>query len=87
MRTRTPGRSPSRSLRLGVLKQNHFEYDQERLLDAVMMGNKALWAALQEKDRLLAGEVTDEVGIRLGELEGPSPRRTATSPRATPRSF
>jgi ATPase subunit of ABC transporter with duplicated ATPase domains len=58
------------SLRLGVLKQNHFEYDQERLLDAVMMGNKALWAALQEKDRLLAGEVTDEVGIRLGELEG-----------------
>ncbi len=59
-----------KSLRLGVLKQNHFAYDQERLLDAVMMGNKALWAALQEKDRLLAGEVTDEIGLRLGELEG-----------------
>jgi ATPase subunit of ABC transporter with duplicated ATPase domains len=58
------------SLRLGVLKQNHFEYDQERLLDAVMMGNKALWAAMQEKETLLAGEVTDEIGIRLGELEG-----------------
>ncbi len=58
------------SLRLGVLKQNHFEYDQERLLDAVMMGNKALWAAMQEKETLLAGEVTDEVGLRLGELEG-----------------
>jgi ATPase subunit of ABC transporter with duplicated ATPase domains len=58
------------SLRLGVLKQNHFEYDQERILDAVMMGNKALWAALHEKEHLLAGEVTDEVGIRLGELEG-----------------
>ena len=58
------------SLRLGVLKQNHFEYDQERILDAVMMGNKALWAAMQEKERLLAGEVTDEIGLRLGELEG-----------------
>ncbi len=58
------------NLRLGVLKQNHFEYESERILDAVMMGNKALWDAMAEKDRLLEGEVTDEVGIRLGELEG-----------------
>jgi ATPase subunit of ABC transporter with duplicated ATPase domains len=58
------------SLRLGVLKQNHFEYDEFRILDTVLMGNKALWAAMSEKETLLAGEVTDEVGIRLGELEG-----------------
>jgi ATPase subunit of ABC transporter with duplicated ATPase domains len=58
------------NLRLGVLKQNHFEYDKERILDTVLMGNKVLWEALQEKERLLAGEVTDEVGVRLGELEG-----------------
>ncbi|WP_394850383.1 ATP-binding cassette domain-containing protein [Pendulispora brunnea] len=58
------------SLRLGVLKQNHFAYDKERILDAVLMGNKALWDAMTEKDTLLAGEVTDEIGIRLGELEG-----------------
>ena len=58
------------NLRLGVLKQNHFEYDQERILDTVIMGNRALWDAMQEKERLLAGEMTDEVGIRLGELEG-----------------
>ncbi len=57
-------------LRLGVLKQNHFEYDKERIVDAVMMGNKALWEAMAEKERLYAGEITDEVGIRLGELEG-----------------
>ena len=57
-------------LRLGVLKQNHFEYDKERIIDAVMMGNKALWDAMAEKERLLAGEITDEIGIRLGELEG-----------------
>jgi ATPase subunit of ABC transporter with duplicated ATPase domains len=58
------------SMRLGVLRQNHFAYESERLLDAVMMGNEALWSAMQEKDRLLAGEVTDEIGVRLGELEG-----------------
>ena len=58
------------NLRLGVLKQNHFEYDEQRILDAVMMGNAALWAAMTEKETLLAGEVTDEVGVRLGELEG-----------------
>jgi ATPase subunit of ABC transporter with duplicated ATPase domains len=58
------------NLRLGVLKQNHFEYEQERILDAVVQGNKNLWDAMQEKEKLLAGEVTDEVGIRLGELEG-----------------
>jgi ATPase subunit of ABC transporter with duplicated ATPase domains len=58
------------NLRLGVLRQNHYEYEQERILDTVIMGNKALWDAMQEKERLLAGEVTDEVGIRLGELEG-----------------
>ena len=58
------------SMRLGVLKQNHFQYDKERILDAVLMGNKALWDAMSEKERLLAGEVTDEIGVRLAELEG-----------------
>ena len=58
------------NLRLGVLRQNHFEYEQERILDTVIMGNKTLWEAMQEKEKLLAGEVTDEIGIRLGELEG-----------------
>jgi ATPase subunit of ABC transporter with duplicated ATPase domains len=58
------------NLRLGVLRQNHFEYDEQRILDAVMMGNKALWSAMQEKDKLLLGEVTDEIGMRLAELEG-----------------
>src|SRR5579883_751074 len=57
------------NLRLGVLKQNHFEYDEQRILDTVIMGNAALWGAMQEKEKLLAGEVTDEVGMRLAELE------------------
>ena len=58
------------NLRLGVLKQNHFAYDKFRILDTVMMGNAALWSAMAEKDKLLAGEMTDEIGMRLGELEG-----------------
>ncbi len=57
-------------LRLGVLRQNHFEYDEQRIVDAVMMGNKELWSAMAEKEVLLAGEITDEIGMRLGELEG-----------------
>ncbi|MBS2015892.1 MAG: ATP-binding cassette domain-containing protein [Deltaproteobacteria bacterium] len=58
------------NLRLGVLRQNHYEYEQERILDTVIMGNKALWDAMQEKEKLLQGEITDEIGVRLGELEG-----------------
>jgi len=58
------------NLRLGVLRQNHYEYEEQRILDTVIMGNKALWDAMQEKERLLQGEVTDEIGVRLGELEG-----------------
>jgi ATPase subunit of ABC transporter with duplicated ATPase domains len=58
------------NLRLGVLKQNHFAYDEQKILDTVIMGNAALWSAMTEKEKLYAGEMTDEVGMRLGELEG-----------------
>jgi ATPase subunit of ABC transporter with duplicated ATPase domains len=57
-------------LRLGVLEQNHSVYDAERILDTVMAGKAELWAAMAEKERLLAGEVDDAVGVRLAELEG-----------------
>jgi ATPase subunit of ABC transporter with duplicated ATPase domains len=56
--------------RLGVLEQNHFIYDEQRILDTVMAGKAELWAAMVEKEKLLAGEVDDAVGLRLGELEG-----------------
>ncbi len=57
-------------LKVGVLKQDHFAYESVRILDAVLMGNKVLWEAMQEKDRLLLGDMDDEVGMRLAELEG-----------------
>jgi ATPase subunit of ABC transporter with duplicated ATPase domains len=57
-------------LKLGVLEQNHFLYDEQRILDTVIAGKAELWAAMVEKEKLLAGEVDDAVGVRLGELEG-----------------
>jgi ATPase subunit of ABC transporter with duplicated ATPase domains len=60
----------SGGLRLGVLEQNHFVYDEQRILDTVMAGKAELWAAMVEKERLLAGEVDDAIGVRLAELEG-----------------
>ena len=60
-----------RPKKLGILRQNQFAYENVRVLDVVIQGNKPLWAAIQEKDKLLAHEnITDEMGARLGELEG-----------------
>jgi ATPase subunit of ABC transporter with duplicated ATPase domains len=57
--------------RLSVLHQDHYRYEHDRIRDVVIMGNPRLWSAMVEKERLLAtGEMTDEVGMRLGELEG-----------------
>ena len=57
--------------RTSVLKQDQFAFESWRALDVVMMGNQTLWAALQEKNELLAKpKVTDAEGTRLGELEG-----------------
>jgi ATPase subunit of ABC transporter with duplicated ATPase domains len=60
----------SRPKKTSVLKQDQFAFEDFRVLDVVMMGNKALWEATQEKEKLLALEdLTDQHGIRLGEME------------------
>jgi ATPase subunit of ABC transporter with duplicated ATPase domains len=60
-----------RPKKLGILRQDHFRYEDNRVLDVVLMGNRVLWGALQEKEGLLAKEqITDEDGHRLAELEG-----------------
>ena len=60
-----------RPKKFGVLKQNQYEFDAFRVIDTVIMGNKALWAALEEREVIYSKpEMTDEDGIRLGELEG-----------------
>jgi ATPase subunit of ABC transporter with duplicated ATPase domains len=60
-----------RPAKLGVLRQDQFAFDAFRVIDTVIMGNQRLWTALEERDRLYAqASLTDEDGMRLGELEG-----------------
>ncbi|HET6413828.1 MAG TPA: ATP-binding cassette domain-containing protein [Anaeromyxobacter sp.] len=60
-----------RPKKLGTLRQDHFRYEDNRVLDVVVMGNRSLWKALTEKELLLAKEaINDEDGHRLAELEG-----------------
>ena len=60
-----------RPKKFGVLSQDQFAFDAYRVIDTVVMGNKRLWAALEERDRIHAKpEITDEDGMKLGELEG-----------------
>ena len=54
---------------LGILQQDHFEYEETRILDVVMMGNKALWQAMAEKEAILAGAEKSFDGERYSELE------------------
>lgn len=57
--------------KVGVLRQDQFRYDNNRIIDTVLMGNKALWAALEERERLYQEpDITVEIGMRLAELEG-----------------
>ena len=60
-----------RPRKLGVLRQDQFQFDAYRVIDTVIMGNAPLWKALEERDRIYEkAELTDEDGMRLGELEG-----------------
>ncbi|MBM7567291.1 ABC-F family ATP-binding cassette domain-containing protein [Paenibacillus sacheonensis] len=56
--------------RFAVLKQNHYEYDENLVLETVIMGYKKLYEVMKEKDAIYAkAEFTDEDGMRAGELE------------------
>src|SRR5215211_7811379 len=60
-----------RPAKIGVLRQDQYEFDEFRVIDTGVMGNKKLWSALQERDILYdKADMTDEDGMRLGELEG-----------------
>src|SRR4051794_38408330 len=65
--------SVTRPKKFGVLRQDQFAFDDYRVIDTVIMGNAPLWKALAERDLLYEkphDELTDEDGMRLGELEG-----------------
>ncbi|WP_240375494.1 ABC-F family ATP-binding cassette domain-containing protein [Bacillus piscicola] len=57
--------------RLAVLKQDHFAYEEERVLDVVMMGYARLYEVMKEKDAIyMKPDFSDEDGIKAAELEG-----------------
>ena len=57
-------------IRMSVLKQDHFAYDEFTVLDTVIQGNPRLYEVMQEKDAIYMKEVfSDEDGIRAAELE------------------
>jgi ATPase subunit of ABC transporter with duplicated ATPase domains len=64
--------SVKRPRKTSWLRQDHYVYDEYKVIDTVVMGNKPLWDALQEKDeiekKMEAGDTSDELGNRLGEL-------------------
>lgn len=56
--------------RMAVLNQNQFAFDDETVLNTVMMGHKKMWKVMQEKDALYSKEdFTEEDGIKAGNLE------------------
>ncbi|MBC8000098.1 MAG: ATP-binding cassette domain-containing protein [Leptolyngbya sp.] len=60
----------SRPKKVGVLKQNQFAYDNERIVDTVVMGNETLWNAFKERDALCEeANLTETQMLRLGDLE------------------
>ncbi len=63
--TITPGE------RMAVLKQNQFQFDEETVLNTVMMGHTKLWSVMKEREAIYAlADFTEEDGMRAGELEG-----------------
>ncbi len=56
--------------RLSVLSQDHFQYDQETVLNTVLMGHTTMWDIMKEREVLYCkADFTDEDGIRVAELE------------------
>ncbi len=62
--TITPGE------RLAVLKQNQFEFDEQTVLNTVMMGHSKLWSIMKEREHIYAlADFTEEHGMKAAELE------------------
>ena len=60
----------SKGERISILKQDHYQYDDMRVLDVVIMGNDRLYKIMKEKEELYSHtEFTEEDGYRLADLE------------------
>lgn len=57
--------------RMAILKQNQFQFDEETVLNTVMMGHTKLWSIMQEREKIYSlADFTEEDGMRAAELEG-----------------
>lgn len=57
--------------RMATLKQNHFDYEEQTVIETVIMGHKRLYEVMKEKDAIYMKEdFSDADGIRAAELEG-----------------
>ncbi|MCW3081859.1 ATP-binding cassette domain-containing protein [Segetibacter sp.] len=57
--------------RLAILKQNQFAFEEETVINTVMMGHQKMWEIMHERDAIYAKEdFTEADGMRAGELEG-----------------
>jgi ATPase subunit of ABC transporter with duplicated ATPase domains len=57
--------------RMAILKQNQFQFDEETVLNTVMMGHTQLWSVMKERENIYAlADFTEEDGMRAAELEG-----------------
>ncbi len=56
--------------RMAVLKQNHFEFDEQTVLNTVLMGHKKMWDVMHRKDAIYADpNATEEDYMKAGDLE------------------
>ncbi|MBA2745613.1 MAG: ATP-binding cassette domain-containing protein [Flavisolibacter sp.] len=56
--------------RLAVLKQNQFEFDEQTVLNTVLMGHKKMWDVMHKKDAIYTDpEATEADYMRAGDLE------------------
>jgi ATPase subunit of ABC transporter with duplicated ATPase domains len=59
-----------KGLRMAVLRQDQFAFDEETVFDTVIMGHKQLYTVMAEREAIYAkGEFSEEDGVRSGELE------------------
>ncbi|MCY0901046.1 MAG: ATP-binding cassette domain-containing protein [Firmicutes bacterium] len=57
-------------VRVGVLRQDHYRYDEFTVLQTVLMGHEELWTVMSERERMYSqAELTEEEGMQVGELE------------------
>ena len=73
------------SERVGKLRQDQFAYEDQRVLDVVLMGHDQMWAAMSERDAIYANtDASDEDYMHAAELEANTPSSAAIPPRHAP---